>query len=214
MKYSLLLIFLFTCAAAHAQTTFLGLIQQVKIAPLPYSTVSEQSQRVSTDNDKSLSLHLADSTFVIKKLKGIVRTIVNPKGGTSFGDLDCTDGWSSPLDDIGTVAVEAVIKYPAAKTYLLHVEITEKDVSYINRGVLACVTSGGELTAWIYSDGSLCPNPHGSITRNFTIRKDHSIQITEEAYGDNTTTYEFNATYRVVANKFVLVKRKIIFGKV
>lgn len=213
MKPYLTLIFLTVCISSFGQTNFNKLIQKAKVLSLPYSSESEENRLWFVNSDKQIKLHSSDSAFVVEKLKSISRTIVNPKGGTSFGDLDCMDQSDYRLQEIGEIALLNVIKNTIKKNYLLHIEVREYGEFGLWHGILACVTFQGEIKSWIYSNGSANGgNPHGNIYRSFKVRSNNVIYIDEGAWGDNTDTYGFTATYKVVGNKFVLIKRKLFPG--
>ena len=214
MKYYLTLLLFVICTWASAQPTFISLIQRAKIGSVPYSSGSEQMRHWFINVNKQVKLRGQDSVFLVEQLKSIPRIIVNPGGGNGFGDIDCDNTSESRLDNIGRIAIVAVIKDRLSKNYLLHIEIEENDVFPLQHGIIACITTAGKITSWIYSDGAVNAfNRHGTISRDFKIRSDHTIYITEASYGDNTNTYGFYATYKVAANKLILVRRKLLIGK-
>ncbi|MDB5118271.1 MAG: hypothetical protein JWQ79_3763 [Mucilaginibacter sp.] len=194
---------------AFGQSNFNDLIKKIKITSLPYSSESEQDRLWYVYSDKQIKLHLNDSSFVVNKLKSIPQTIVNPNGGSGFGNLDFVDGFeeASPLGDASArIAILRVIKNNTQTGYILHIVVG----GGIWDGILACVNYRDDLISWIYSNGSANGgNPHGNIYRSFKISNDGVIHIEEGSWGDNTETYGFTASYKVVKNKFVLLKRKL-----
>jgi hypothetical protein len=214
MRLYLTLLLFTLCTGVFGQSNFIQIIKNAKVSSLPYSSESEQSRQWFINSEKQTKLHLSDSVFVATKLKSIPQTIVNPKGGTSFGDMDCPDSSESRLAGFGAIAIMYVIKSTTDKSYLVHIEVEESGMYPLWHGILACVTPQGEIKSWIYSDGSANGgNPHGNISREFKILPNNIIKISEGAWGDNTETYGFNATYQVVGSKFVLKKRRLLIGR-
>jgi len=205
MRTYLTIILTAICLGAFWQSSFDSLIKNVKIASLPYST-EQNLNRTYREGQKSL--HSEDSVFIIEKLNSILPTTINPYGGNSFGPLDCADiSDCLHIEDISKIEVLCLVK--VVDNYLLHIALKEKDG--LSRGILICITSGGEINGWMFSDGSANGgNPNGNISRDLTILEDKTIQINEVSWGDNTETYTLNATFIITDGIFELKKRKML----
>jgi hypothetical protein len=94
-------------------------------------------------------------------------------------------------------------------------EYRQKGEYGFSRGLLLNISPLGILKDWIVSNGSLNEgNPHGNIFRNFTVPANGSIRIEESAEGDNTETYSFYTTYKIVQSKLHRVHSKFIQGRI
>ncbi|WPU97016.1 hypothetical protein SNE25_15955 [Mucilaginibacter sabulilitoris] len=174
---------------------------------LPYTSVEDKNL---VHIKKQTRLIPVDSAFVIGGLKTSRPQIVNPDGGTSFGDFDCLLDSANCLntDEYGKIGIVCALKVDT--NYLCHIMLTHKDWYYNDRGILALITPQGKILDWVFSDGELTQgNPHGNIIRTLTINSDHSVKIEEYSVGDNSEHYEFTAIYSVSNSNFILKKRKL-----
>ncbi|WP_342644556.1 hypothetical protein [Mucilaginibacter sp. CSA2-8R] len=179
-----------------------------KIPALPYTSINDKNLAYIK---KQTILKTLDSAFVLRELKTLRHRIVNPDGGTSFGDFDCLSDSANCLntDEYGKIGIVCALKVDT--NYMCHIMLTRKDWYYTDRGILALITPHGKILDCVFSDGELTQgNPHGNIIRTLTINSDHSIKIEEYAVGDNSEHYEFTAIYRVSNSNFILKKRKLL----
>jgi hypothetical protein len=177
-----------------------------KIPTLPYTTIDHKNQVYV---DKRIYLNTIDTTYLLSQLKKSQPRTVNPKGGTSFGDLDCVSdsGHCINTGEQGKIGIVCALKVNS--NYLCHIVLSYKEWYSDNRGILLLVNPHGEILEWMFSDGDLGNgNSHGNIDRMFTINSNHTIRIEEYAYGDNSDHYSFYAIYKVSDKKFILQKRR------
>jgi len=180
---------------------------------LPYTTGEYSSLTALTRKYIAGQRYLVpiDSAFIISKLKGLQPMTVNPNGGTSFGDFDCILDSADCLstDEYGKIGIVCALKVDS--NYLCHIILSHKEWYYNDRGILILITHQGEILDWMFSNGELTVgNPHGNITRMLTIISNSKIKIQEYAFGDNSEHYEFNATFSIRDNKFIVLKRKLL----
>lgn len=185
----------FLAESAAAQTS---LFQTIPEATLPYST--EQADYKSYYAGRRI-LHGIDSSTFINQLRAIKPIIVNTKGGTAFGELDCSETKDCLKEDvIGEVFILG--KFRVGNSMLLHVGLKEKSEFPLTQGLLINIDSNGKVLQWLISDGSVSPgNPHGSISRDMTITKAGLIRIEESAWGDNSEHYKLKVIYQIIAGK-------------
>ncbi len=178
-----------------------------KIPALPYTSINDKNLAYVK---KQTFLIPLDSTFILSELKTLRPRIVNPDGGTSFGDFDCLSDSANCFntDEYGKIGIVCALKVDT--NYMCHIMLTRKDWYYNDRGILALITPHGKILDWVFSDGELTQgNPHGNIIRTLTINSDNSIKIEEYSVGDNSEHYEFTAIYHVSNSNFILKKRKL-----
>ncbi|RYE59204.1 MAG: hypothetical protein EOP48_01640 [Sphingobacteriales bacterium] len=185
---------------SHAKTS-------CKIPTLPYTSVDDKNLVYIKRQTRLIPV---DSTFILSELKGLRPRVVNPDGGTSFGDFDCLLDSASCLniDEYSKIGIICALKVDS--NYLCHIVLTHKDWYYNDRGILALITPHGKILDWMFSNGELTVgNPHGNIIRMLTINSDYSVKIEEYSTGDNSEHYKFNAIYGVGNTNFILKKRKL-----
>jgi hypothetical protein len=177
-----------------------------KMATMPYTTVKEVNQPYI---DGQTYLGSADSAYLISRLKSLQPLLVNPDGGTAFGDFDCLASTDClTLDAYRRIGIVCALKTDS--NYLCHIMLSHKNWYDTDRGIILLITPNGEILEWMFSDGELTQgNPHGNIDRMFTIVSDHTINIEEYAFGDNSDHYALHANYEISGKKFILKKRKL-----
>jgi hypothetical protein len=206
MRLFFTLFLLATCVNTFGQSNFNTVIQNVKIASLPYTTDQGENRYYI---ERMKKLHSADSTFIVEQLRSTSPRVVNPHGGTAFGNLDCEDSTDClDLNSLTEISIICIMKQ-AVNSYLIHIQLHEAFRGGW-RGILLLMNSQGKISDWMFSEGSANGgNPHGNLSRYFTIMSNGTIKVTEESWGDNTETYTFIASLKIIHNKFVLKKRKL-----
>ena len=166
-------------------------------------------------NNSPSELDSNNRKYLVGALKSNSQLIINEKGGTSFGDLDYRDSWSF-LDDVKRTALVGIIKVPNSRGFILYLKskLDEPEPFAEWHGILIACDENGKVINWIYSDGDANGgNPHGNISREFTISPWGIIKVKEGAWGDNIDTYGFTGTFKIVNNKIVLQSQHFIEGK-
>ncbi|MBE7177380.1 MAG: hypothetical protein INR69_13300 [Mucilaginibacter polytrichastri] len=192
LRVFLTAILFFLNSYTFGQVNMSKLIQGVKIATLPYST--EQFKNKSFYDDRK-SLHSLDSVFIMQSLKNISPIVLNPYGGSSFGEIDCPDtSQCFYLLEMKGISLLSVLKTNGI--YLLHAQLEMEDSPSV--GLIISINNKGNIINWLFSDGSLNDgNPHGNISRNMTILSNKLIKINEVSWGDNTMAYSLKATFQI-----------------
>jgi hypothetical protein len=177
---------------------------------LPYSTDSSDFQ-IYLERQKILNI--TDSAFFISKLKAIKPIVVNPDGGTSFGDLDCVMDSAAclHLEDYRHIGIVCALHTDSG--FLVHLELTGKAYYVEDMGILMLMSSGGDLKSWIFCNGDLGMNPHGNIIRNLKITSNRRFEITEYSTGDNSDIYDFKSKCKIEGSNVKVLKRKLNMWK-
>ncbi|MEG4904759.1 hypothetical protein [Microcoleus sp. F10-A1] len=164
----------------------------------PYSSINRDKNLL----DKRKILTSSDSTSFVIQLQNLILQEVNRYNG-GFSNADCflksegnnQSGLSQNCLD-GITQISIVAKLRLTNFYLVNVELHEGSlVKYSllltvdKTGILKDGLVGGFSTGWY--------NKHGTVTRQFTVTKNNTIQISEASLGDNTTEYRMTATYRL-----------------
>lgn len=194
MKIKQLILILFLISSALQAQEKVGFdVRKINKLTLPYST--EQFANRTVYNNRRL-LHAQDSAFIMNQLLRKTHTIINYYGGTGFGDMDYQDSISfkMQMEDASKISVIGMIQI--GNCYLVHFELRNNiDMDF---GILALMSANGEIYNWLFSNGSANGgNPHGNLTRDFTITAKKEILFSESSWGDNTESYEFTGKFIV-----------------
>jgi len=215
MKIITIILLIFGSFSSLAQSTLSRIIKNTSMIRLPYSTETNKNYRL-----KAKPISSSQLKAVIDELRSVPRTIINPKGGTAFGNLDSPYDLSSDSVDFSNVKQIRTIGVVKGKGYsLLHIELNDvsNESSY---GVVIIIDKNDRVTDWMFSNGyANGGNPNGNINRNLTLKTINLIELDESSWGRNTETYGLYASYRVVFNsiskptvssipKLMLLKRK------
>lgn len=196
MKY-LTLILAIVCLNTFGQSGLSFSIKNAKGIALPYTTDQFANRKYF---DSKQSLHANDSAFVINQLLKAPHLIINRYGENSFGNLDYPDSSfiENPLKDANEISIIGVLRLN--KSYLVHLNL-HQELSGMSIGILALMSETGEIYNWFFSDGSAnSGNPHGNISRDFTITLKKTIKIEEVSWGDNTDNYNFTSNLIIHKN--------------
>lgn len=196
MRILITILLVTTVSAVFGQTDFNSILKNVQTINLPYTT--EQGNNIVREKKKILNT--SDCVFIVTRLNSKLPKTINPYGVSPFGQIDCEDTSDClKIKDVKEIAILSFIKV-SDENYLLHLEFIETGQFGMSFGVLVSMNKNGDLIDWFFSDGSVnSGNPHGNVTRDFTIQKDKSILISEASWGNNTITYGFKATYKVAS---------------
>ncbi len=213
LKYRVLLFLAILNITAHAQNIE-HITAKAPIISLPFSNNSEWLRQRLIRIENQPKLLAGDRIYLLNALSKAKQIIVNPKGGTAFGDLDWPDTSNTFLGKIKDLMVVGIIKQKALKQSLIYIKAHQVDDS-LWYGMLVTYDNSGNIINWLFSDGYANEgNPHGNISRGFKMLPSGVIVIKEGAWGDNTDTYGFTGVFKVINNKVVLQKRKFVPGRV
>jgi len=198
MRIFIILLLVSTVAKVFGQTDFNSLLQNVRTINLPYKTEGLEN----IVREKKI-LNSSDSIFIVTKLNSKNARTINPYGISTFGQIDCENPSDcQKLKNIKEIAILWFIKV-AADSYILHLEFEENAQFGMRFGALVSINKNGELIDWFFSNGTANEgNPHGNVTRDFTIQNDMTILIDETSWGDNTTTYKFKAEFKITSRAY------------
>lgn len=201
MKQYLLVILLLFSVKNEAQTEFQSLLKNATKVNLPYTSISPS---INLENSKKI-LHATDSIFLVTKLNRITPKTINRYGDSPFGQIDCIETANNieletnnclKIDEMKEIAILCYVKN--YDQYLLHVELTQKGGWGDLKGILVSMNPNGDVLDWFFSNGSANGgNPHGNVSRDFTIQKNFTIDIEESSWGDNNISYSFKAKCEV-----------------
>ncbi|MFD2583737.1 hypothetical protein ACFSR6_14655 [Pedobacter vanadiisoli] len=206
MKIQTIIILLFISISSFGQSNLNELIRQRLITKTPYSTVQASNRNYIL---KSKLLSFTDVKLVLSGLRKAKHILVNPKGGTAFGDLDNSEIDSS---DFEVESLRLIGAFNATNSTLVHLQITLKD-DQTPKGILLVLDKNGKIIEWLFSDGSLnSGNPNGNISRELTITKENQIELEETSWGRNTESYKLKAIYKLIhtpTSRLKLIHRKL-----
>ncbi len=153
---------------AHAQSIEL-ITSKSKIINLPFSNNNEWLRQRLIKIENQPKLVAEDRIYLLKALSKAKQIIVNPKGGTAFGDLDWPDTSNNFLGDVEDLMVVGVIKQKSSQQSLIYVKTHRADDS-LWYGMLVTYDNSGNIINWLFSDGYANEgNPHGNISRDFKM---------------------------------------------
>lgn len=216
MKTQITLILIFLSLCSFGQSNLSDITKRASVIRTPYSTIQYGNKAYLLS---SKILLLEEIKLVLKELEKTKQTIVNPRGGTAFGDLDSPHFSSNTLglEDVKQIKLIGIVK--GSNYSLLHLQVTY-NYSDVPNGILIALDKASQITGWMFSDG--CANggnPNGNILRDVTLKKSALIEIEESSWGRNTESYSMKSTYSLVhvgllsnktggGPKFKLLKRK------
>jgi len=193
MKYLIALLIITLNLTAYSQNDISRISATAKTITLPFGSYSERMRKWTNNSPSELDSN--NRKYLVGALKSNSQLIINEKGGTSF---------------VG------IIKVPNSRGFILYLKskLDEPEPFAEWHGILIACDENGKVINWIYSDGDANGgNPHGNISREFTISPWGIIKVKEGAWGDNIDTYGFTGTFKIVNNKIVLQSQHFIEGK-